>query len=87
MPAEHGAHPKSEGVRFKGVRFELMCERDGEANLVRKNNRFELCSFRTRVSTSRDGFGFRAGEQVNPDFKMLSGPSIVDMPLHYKMFP
>ncbi len=79
-PAEQVAHLKS-----KGVRFDLISERDAVRYLTDNSNYFRLRSYRTGFTKVAEGR--RAGEYARLDFKMLIDLSIIDMLLRYEMLP
>ena len=79
-PAQQVAHLKS-----KGVRFNLMSEKEAISYLVSNNNYFRLRSYRTGFPKVTEGK--RKGEYVNLDFKMLVDLSIIDMLLRKTLLP
>lgn len=79
-PYEQVEHMKS-----KGIKFDLLSEKEAEEYLAQNNNYFRLRSYRTGFPKVEEGV--RKGEYANLDFKMLVDLSIVDMLLRFELLP
>lgn len=72
-------------LKRRGVKFNLLSEKEAEDYLTNNSNYFRLRAYRTGFSKVEAGE--RKGEYANLDFKMLVDLSIIDMLLRYEMLP